>query len=260
MEITGTREWSTSTVNCCSGCAHNCRYCYARQVALRFKRIDEHDQWKEEIIRRHDVEKNYLKRDGTVMFPSSHDITPTNFNACFTVLEKLLCAGNDVLLVSKPHLECIASICDRLEGFKKQVIFRFTIGALNDDILSFWEPSAPPYAERKSALKHAFDHGFETSVSVEPMLDADHIKDLVEDLSPFVSHSIWIGKLNDIHRRVRIEDEFVEKAVQSIEDGQTDEKIRLIYEMFKGNSLIRWKDSIKKVVGIEPPEKPGMDI
>jgi len=260
MEITGTREWSTSTVNCCSGCSHNCLYCYARQVALRFKRIDEHDQWKEEIIRQHDVEKKYPKRKGTVMFPSSHDITPTNFNACFTVLEKLLCAGNDVLVVSKPHLECIESICNRLEDFKKQVIFRFTIGALNDEILSFWEPNAPLYAERKSALKHAFDHGFETSVSVEPMLDADHIKDLVEDLSPFVTHSIWIGKLNDINRRVKIEDELVEKAVQSIEDGQSDDKIKLVYEMFRDNSLVRWKDSIKKVVGIQPPEKPGMDI
>ena len=48
--------------------------------------------------------------------------------------------------------------------------------------------------------------------------------------------------------------------MQSIEQGQTDDKIKLIYGMFKDNPLIRWKDSIKKVVGIEAPEKPGMDI
>jgi DNA repair photolyase len=259
MEITGTREWSTSTVNCCSGCSHDCRYCYARQMAIRFKRST-YDQWKNESIRQHDVERNYNKRKGRVMFPSTHDITPTNFDACFIVLEKLLYAGNDVLVVSKPHLECIESICNRLEEFKKQIIYRFTIGALNDAILSFWEPGAPAYAERRSALKHAFDHGFETSVSIEPMLDADHIKGLVDDLSPLVTHSIWIGQLNKIRGRVKIEDENVEEAVQAIEQGQTDDKIKLIYGMFKDNPLIRWKDSIKKVVGIEAPQEPGMDI
>ena len=37
--ISGTKEWSVSSVNCITGCEHNCRYCYARANALRFKRI-----------------------------------------------------------------------------------------------------------------------------------------------------------------------------------------------------------------------------
>ena len=33
---------------------------------------------------------------GRIMFPSSHDITPGNFEACMTVLDKLIGAGNQV--------------------------------------------------------------------------------------------------------------------------------------------------------------------
>jgi len=36
-----------------------------------------------------------------VMFPSSHDITPTNLAGCLTVLKKLLEVGNEVLIVNR---------------------------------------------------------------------------------------------------------------------------------------------------------------
>ena len=33
-----------------------------------------------------------------------------------------------------------------------------------------------------------------------------------------------------------------------------------IYNQFKDNPKIKWKDSIKKVVGLEMPAEPGMDV
>ena len=30
MSNNGTQEWSVKTVNCCTGCSHDCRYCYAK--------------------------------------------------------------------------------------------------------------------------------------------------------------------------------------------------------------------------------------
>lgn len=102
----GTKEWSISTVNCCTGCSHDCRYCYARSMASRFKRVKP-ENWRNEQIRERDVYRVYRNYKGTVMFPSSHDITETNFTGCIQVLYKLLEAGNRVLIVSKPHYYCI---------------------------------------------------------------------------------------------------------------------------------------------------------
>jgi hypothetical protein len=41
------------------------------------------------------------------MFPSSHDISPKNADLAIGFLEKMLKAGNDVLVVSKPHLDVV---------------------------------------------------------------------------------------------------------------------------------------------------------
>ena len=255
----GTREWALHNVNCCTGCGNDCRYCYAKSMAVRFGRMAP-EEWKNERIRDKDVAKSYRYMGGTVMFPSAHDITPRNFLGCFIVLEKLLKAGNDVLVVSKPDFNCIRRICDGLCTYKSQILYRFTIGASEDGILKFWEPNAPAYEERRRALRYAFDAGFKTSVSVEPMLDSQNIEYLVDDLSPLVTDSIWIGKMNQIRRRVEITDDRVAEEVLRIEQGQTEERIKKVFESLKNNPIVKWKDSIKKVVGIKAPEEPGMDV
>ena len=256
--IYGTREWSTHSVNCCTGCSHDCRYCYARAMAIRSNRVRP-EEWKNERVRPWAVNKRYSKMDGTVMFPSAHDITPGNFDACLTVLRKLLHAGNRVLVVSKPHYDCIVKLCAGGQDYQDRILFRFTIGAQDDGILSFWEPHAPTFAERRRALEHAFQAGFPTSVSVEPMLDSANIDSLIQDLSPFITETLWIGKMNDIRRRVKIEDERTREEVRRIEAGQTDERVLEIYERHKNNPLIKWKESIKKVVHMPLSSKAGID-
>jgi DNA repair photolyase len=117
-QILGTKECASSNVNCCDGCSHDCAYCYAKAMAIRFKRKTP-QTWHKEKIKWEAVEKTYRKKEGTVMFSSSHDITPGNFDACYVVLEKLLLAGNHVLVVSKPHLECIMRICKGLKQWRQ---------------------------------------------------------------------------------------------------------------------------------------------
>jgi len=257
LKSSGTREWAVRSVNCCSGCSHDCRYCYAREMAVRYRQLKP-EQWKEEKIRWKDVTKRYGHIEGTVMFPSSHDITPHNLLACLIVLRKLLEAGNRVLIVSKPHLECIEAICRAFEEHKAQILFRFTIGAMDNQILSFWEPNAPSYEERKEALKHAFQKGFETSVSAEPMLDSDRIEDLIKDLMPYVTNAIWIGLMNHL-KGVRAEYEPAKVALQKISEGQTKDRIMAIYRRLSANPKIKWKSHIKKIVGIPLAERAGLD-
>jgi DNA repair photolyase len=257
--VVGFREWAKYSVNCCSGCANDCRYCYAKGMAVRFGQLKA-DEWPLERVRQKDVDKKQKLYDGRVMFPSSHDITPGNFDVCMVVIEKLLSAGNELLIVSKPRLTCIQPICERFGAFKDKIIFRFTIGACDDEILSFWEPNAPAYEERKDSLKYAFEAGFDTSVSVEPMLCAEGVVELVKDLETFVTNSIWIGKMNHLKQNIPIVDDQISEAIRVIEDGQRDENIFKIYSELKNIPLVRWKESIKRVVGIEPPSEAGLDI
>ncbi len=255
----GTQEWSVKTVNCCTGCSHDCRYCYAKGMAIRFKQVTA-GQWLLEQVRPKDVSKRHKKYDGQVMFPSSHDITPGNIDACMEVLGHLLEVRNRVLVVSKPHLDCIERICDEFDQFKDQILFRFSIGACDDSVLAYWEPNAPSFDERKQCLIYAHKAGFKTSVSVEPMLDSANIDILISELSPYVTHSIWIGTMNHLGRFGKGSDMVLTQAINRIRQGQTDSIIKQIYARHKGNPLIRWKEKIKKVVGIPVSVKNGLDI
>lgn len=246
---TGTREWAESNVNFITGCSNDCKYCYAKAMAIRHKRVKP-DEWEREIIREGDLTKKIGKKDGMIMFPSSHDITPQHLPEALIMLRRLLSAGNDVLIVSKPHLECIRAICDELKDYKDQILLRFTIGSADSSVLRFWEPNAPDFAERLDSLKLAYTKGFATSVSCEPMLD-DNIEAVVDAVSPFVTDSIWLGKMNRLRSQLKLnghtDDVTAEKADELLA-WQSDEKILALYERLQGNPLIRWKESIQKVL------------
>jgi hypothetical protein len=202
------------------------------------------------------------------------------------VLKKLIVVGNRVLLVSKPRNAFIAKICDDYKSYRNNILFRFTIGSTNDHILSFWEPDAPSYDERKSALEYAFKSGYRTSVSIEPMLDPDNIEELVDDLAPFINQSIWIGTMNhlwyfDIDEKdvkteagsIRVERNLnyfgesmakkIRFARQIILQGQSPENLKKIYDQLKdkkiednSSQLIYWKSDIKNVLGLPLPDRP----
>lgn len=259
--VSGTREWAGSNVNFIRGCVHDCKYCFAKGNGVRFKRITAED-WKIEVVRPEKLKKNFRKREKPIMFPSSHDITPKNADLAIGILGKMLKAGNNVLIVSKPHLEVIQKICNGFHAYKNQILFRFTIGSNNSDTLKFWEPNAPIYEERLAALKYAFSEGYKTSVSIEPTLDGNTY-DLVQQLSPFVNDSIWIGLANRLKGNLKLngyaDDETLEK-VEELKKIQTDQWVFELADKLNGNSKIRWKDSCKKILKIKRSTVAGLDI
>jgi DNA repair photolyase len=258
-KIFGTKDWTASTVNCCTGCANNCRYCYAKGMAIRFKRLTA-VEWPIERVRQKDVDRPQRLYPGRIMFPSSHDITPGNFEACMTVLDKLIGGGNQVLIVSKPRYDIIREICLEFREDRDKILFRFTIGAMNDDVLRFWEPGAPSFAERLDSLTYAFCSGYKTSVSIEPMLDSDNVLDLILTVEPFVTDAIWLGMMNHIRKNIIIDSAAMEAAVSRIETGQAKERIKVLYEVLKDNPKIKWKSCMKRLLGLPPNQEPGMDI
>jgi DNA repair photolyase len=259
-QVFGTYEWAVENANFISGCSHNCKYCYSREMAIRFKRKTSLN-WQNEEVNYKQLEKNAKKVNGVIMFPSSHDITPENLTNSIKFLKKLLNQDNEILIVTKPHLVVIKTICKEFNTYKDKILFRFTIGSNNSETLKFWEPNAPVYEERKQCLKYAYNKGFSTSVSCEPMLD-ENIIELVEELTPFVTNSIWLGKMNFLLRRLNMNGindlETIEKAKKLIEI-QSDENIKKIYDQLSTNDKVKWKESIKKVVKIKISTIKGQD-
>lgn len=245
---TGTAEWADVNENICLGCANNCLYCYAAYSANRFKRRPRAEWHMEELTKRAEM-SSYPSRNGVIMFPSSHDITPFNVVACVRVLRMMLSSGNQVLIVTKPRLMVMLRLINDLAQFKEQILFRFTIGTMNAGDAEFWEPGASSPLERVTCLKWAQEEGFRTSVSVEPLLGGvQTAKDVVKTVADHVTDTIWIGKLNKPRLRVCVADQETERQLRLIEIGQTDLQVQGIYAALKNNPKVRWKDSIREVV------------
>ena len=241
---TGTREWADYNVNCIKGCYNNCRYCYAMCMANRFGRATS-KTWQDMVIRDDVVNQNFRKFPGRVMFPSSHDLfdLPEFEEACFSVLEKLLIGGNDVLITTKPRLAIIKKIEKKFSGYKDQIQFRFTITSINNELLQFWEPNAPLFEERLKSLQYAFKKKYKTSVSIEPFLDYDP-ELLVNAIYPYVTESIWLGIMNYIPRKNILKKEI--PYYNSIRENFLEDHLREIHCGLNQIPKIRWKDSIKK--------------
>ena len=238
----GTKEWADSNVNCYFGCSNNCRYCYAKKMAIRFKRKTESD-WKIMIPNQKAIEKGYNKRKGRIMFPTSHDITIESLDGCLKVLKKLLDTDNEILITSKPKFSCIKIICDEFSQKKDLIQFRFTITSLNNELLSFWEPNAPSFDERLKSLEYAYSRGYKTSISIEPFLDENPYP-LVDTLIPYVTESIWIGKMNYIKaENLLSEEKTYFESIRRINYKNNLITINKIADRYS-NHFIRIKDSI----------------
>ena len=236
MTTRGTKEWADSNVNCFFGCSNNCKYCYAKQMALRFKRINAPEDWSYMKPNRKAIDKNYKKRAGRIMFPTSHDITRISFLDCCTVLEKLLAAGNSVLVTTKPVPWITDEICIEFEEYKDLIQFRFTITSKDDDVLSIMEPGAPQFWDRIRALKIAHKAGYKTSVSIEPFMD-ERPEALVNIIQEYVTESIWIGPMNHL------------KGEGIPWCYYTKENLKRIHNELKDHPLIRFKDAFRNKMG-----------
>lgn len=243
-KTTGTKQWSDASWNLQTGCENGCRYCYARNILETWLRRTKN--WLEPVPLR---ANRRMPRRKTVMFPTTHDICPSNIDAAVSAIEGLLRNENRILIVSKPRLKCIKRIVESIDSESAQkVMFRFTIGSDDDEVLKFWEPNAPSFQDRLSSLKLAFDKGFRTSVSMEPMLDAKNISRLVGKVIPFVTNTIWMGTMG-----LTCVPKDLGAARDLIAMNQTPEKLKAIHEELLaeyGPEKLRWKDSYCKLIGV----------
>jgi len=248
MTTSGTKEWATSNVNFITGCSHDCLYCYAKRMAIRFKRRTE-ENWKLMMMDPAKVSKNYRKRKGRIMFPTSHDLTCEYLNFTMKVLQKMLKSKNEVLITTKPHREVIREICDSelIQPYKDQIQFRFTITSPYNPDMSIWEPGAPNLDERIECLIYAHSKGFKTSISIEPYL-ADPLN-LIKMVEPYTTETIWIGLMNkvmlpkigrELYKAEKMDELYSPDFIQTHQQSWLD----------AGNGKIRFKDSIQNLLKI----------
>jgi DNA repair photolyase len=272
---TGTKEWSEASLNVCVGCAHGCLYCYARANALRRGWIARGEDWTTERIR----PENWIRRqrpcrrrvEGTVMLPTTHDLTPATLDACLLALELAVGFGNRVLVVTKPHLPIAQEVIRRLGNFflpefRALIEFRVSLGSYRDPVLRFWEPHAPPAEERLACLAAFHAAGYRTSVSAEPLLSPPDAADLVAMAAARGAEEIWIGALNQIRARTSwalavgtdADRTRLEREIADLEARQTPAAVRGVYDRLSRlpddvRRRIRWKDSYQRLLGMKGP-------
>lgn len=260
-KITGTKEWASQNINIIRGCSNNCVYCYAKCMAIRFGK-KKPDTWENEDLIHAKVRKRYQKRKGVLMYPSSHDITEQHLESHIQVLKQLLDAGNSLLIVSKPRLSVIKALCSELVKYKSQILFRFTIGSTDSKVLKLYEPGASSFEERVECLRYAYQSGYKTSVSAEPMLDLNPLM-IYTATNEYITDSIWYGKVNRVNSILAINEPGkieIRERMNELLKSQDISFISGLYDKFKDNSNVHWKDSIKSILGLRFADSKGLNI
>jgi DNA repair photolyase len=242
--LTNTKQWAKYTINLFTGkCQNGCIYCYRNADIGRFK------QSPEKGIKADFLYKDFRKRDELTMYPSSHDIRFEDIEQHIAFLKNFLRSGSPILIVTKADMVCSIMLCKALNQYKEQVEFRFTIGSLNNDITRFYEPNAPSLFSRLNSLIRAYNNGYKTSLSIEPMLDK-YPERVIKDVLPFVTESIWIGKLNLAKVRLTLNGHADKwPQIQELVNWQSnDQNILELVQRLSKYPKIKWKDSIQKVI------------
>ena len=94
------------------------------------------------------------------------------------------------------------------------------------------------------------------------MLD-DKIQDVVEQVMPYVTETVWIGKPNMLKSRLSLNghnDNDTRNKADSLLRSLSDKYIWSLYSMYRDDTRIRWKDSIQKVLRINASSMAGMSV
>ena len=274
----GTEQWSDNSFNFMNTnkiCQNVCLYCYIGGISNHYGRVQLKD-----IINDYEKDGIEIVSDGcpitgqerrnrrmefTIdpekaattwgkkgrrklwMSPTAHDIFPENVDAAISAWKRLLDAGHQLIIVSKPLLPCIEKITTELAGYNNSVLFRFTITSNKQDILDTWELFAPTFEERVACLKLAKERGFTVSTSMEPFL-SDPVE-TVRSIEKHINGEIWIGMLNGFPSEKIIGRPFSKKLkdeIDRVKEMYDFENINRIVTELRKNPKIQWKESVLK--------------
>jgi DNA repair photolyase len=238
FEVNDTNRIALNLVN---GCRYNCKYCQARVDAL-VAGTKTAATWADEEIDPTIAKRQIQKESRVYVFPAAHDLHRDNLEAALSLLIKILAAGNRVVITTKPYFEAVRKICEELAHYKTWILFQFSIGSINSQVLKYWEPGAPDFNERFEALKWAFYSGFYTSVICEPILD-NHVENLIEEALPYVNGAVWLGGSPALPEIIKQDPDFNEELAfrtRQLLEWQSRENLWNVYQKYLKNPQIKW--------------------
>lgn len=210
------REYSPLAINLYHGCRFACRYCYAPGIAL--KKLDE---WSADPKPKANILAR-LERDAKKIAGD-----PRSILLCFTSdpyqsEEAAALTRQALLILEKYKLTATVLTKGGTRAVRDFHIlkrngwqFGTTVSHTSIELGNKWEPNAPYWADRCSAITIAHGKGIKTWVSVEPVLDTKEALGLIGYMGQDVD--FWkIGKMN--HRKLDIDwPKFREDAVKLLD-------------------------------------------
>jgi DNA repair photolyase len=205
-------EYSYWACNFYKGCSNGCTYCYLKTGVLahalggdkpELKACFKDDVRDARITFKNEVDKNLVELQKHGLFfsfttdpllPDTRDLTFDAIDYCWTydIPVKVLTKRAD--FITYENLLC------KDEKYKSLVAFGFTLTG-HDEL----EPGASTNAERIQAMKQLHEAGFKTFASIEPIIDFESSRKMIEQSLPFCDlYKIGLEsgkkyKIEDIH-------------------------------------------------------------
>jgi hypothetical protein len=79
------------------------------------------------------------------------------------------------------------------------------------------------------------------------MLD-NKVENVVEEVKPFVSESIWIGLPNMLRSRVSTNNPALHPEANKLLNSLSKDRVKSIYNKYKTTKKIKWNNSINKML------------
>lgn len=194
------REYSELAANLYRGCDHGCIYCYA-PLATRTKR----DEFHQPSVRVNVIEK--FKQDAILLSrvgekrPILLSFTTDPYQK-LDDKEQLTRKAIEILFENNLSVSILTKGGKRSERdfdllSQKSELSEYgaTLVFTDEDLRKKIEPNAAPTEERITSLRHAYELGIKTYVSLEPVWDPEQSLALIEKTHKFVDF-YKVGKLN----------------------------------------------------------------
>lgn len=244
-------QWSSYSYNFIASkktCRNDCFYCYMKPMRSRMKKTmdDIEDLF---VCNKEKVDKGWRESNDETkrvyMFPSSHDIFPENVDDYITIAKKMLEAGNKIICVTKPRIKCIKTICEELSDYKETFMFRFTITTSNNATIKLMEGNSTMFEERLECLKYAYQCGYDTSISMEPLLEDP--TNVIQQCADYVTKSIWIGTMSSMDVLRKNQPEEIQKEFDRLDKLYSKKSLTDMVKKFRDNKKVYWKTSVMRI-------------
>jgi DNA repair photolyase len=190
------REYCELAANLYRGCSHGCVYCYAPAATFKSREVFVNPVPRDNVLEKLEKDVASLKRKESR--PVLLSFTSDAYQPCEQRLEltrsalKIMKPAGLSLKILTKGGRLVERDFDLLD--QKEDWIGATMTFLNGETKKY-EPGAASPDERIAMLKNAKAAGFQTWVSLEPVIDAEQTKEIVRRTHQFVD-LFKVGKLN----------------------------------------------------------------